>query len=113
MGKFFSHLMYTDAVTWSLLAHLELTESGTTSSSRIMIKIIFQDLSENLGAKKLHARLQDEELQPYLKGLFPSGNAKDMRFCINFFSAIGLGFLTEAMREMLQNPAMLTKQSLT
>merc|ERR1711937_591336 len=102
ISKFFSHLMYTDAVTWSLLAHLELTESGTTSSSRIFIKILFQDLSENLGAKNLHARMKDEELQPYVRGLLQEGNVKDMRFCINFFSAIGLGFLTEDLRERLQ-----------
>merc|ERR1712224_711534 len=112
IGKFFSHLLYTDSISWSVMAHLELTEATTTSSSRILIKIIFQDLSENLGAKKLHARLQDEELQPYLRGLLPSGNAKDLRFCINFFSAIGLGFLTEKLREMLSQPQMLNQANL-
>jgi pre-mRNA-splicing factor CWC22 len=112
IAKFFSHLMYTDAVTWSLLAHLELTESGTTSSSRIFIKILFQDLSENLGAKKLHARMKDEELQPYVRGLFQEGNVKDMRFCINFFSAVGLGFLTEDLRERLSQMQQAGKSGL-
>jgi len=113
IAKFFSHLMYTDAVTWSLLAHLELTESGTTSSSRIFIKILFQDLSENLGAKKLHARMKDEELQPYVRGLFQEGNVKDMRFCINFFSAVGLGFLTEDLRERLSQMQAAGKSGLS
>jgi len=111
IARFFSHLMYTDAVTWSCLAHLELTEAGTTSSSRIFIKILFQDMSENLGAKKLHERLKDEELQPYTRGIFQETNMKDMRFCINFFSAIGLGFLTEDLREKLQHLQM-TKSTL-
>jgi pre-mRNA-splicing factor CWC22 len=113
IAKFFSHLMYTDAVTWSLLAHLELTESGTTSSSRIFIKILFQDLSENLGAKKLHARMKDDELQPYVRGLFQEGNVKDMRFCINFFSAVGLGFLTEDLRERLSQMQAAGKSGLS
>jgi pre-mRNA-splicing factor CWC22 len=36
-------------------------------------------------------------------GLFPTGNPKDTRFAINYFTSIGLGSLTDKMRSHLQN----------
>lgn len=43
-----------------------MTEETTTSSGRIFIKILFQDISENLGLRALNARLQKEEIKPYI-----------------------------------------------
>ncbi|KAG2674983.1 hypothetical protein I3760_13G162900 [Carya illinoinensis] len=43
VGKFFAHLLGTDALPWHVLAYIRLTEEDTTSSSRIFIKILFQD----------------------------------------------------------------------
>jgi pre-mRNA-splicing factor CWC22 len=62
-AKFFGHLLYTEAIDWSCLSVIRLTEEDTTSSSRIFIKILFQDLSENLGIEGLSKRLKDETLQ--------------------------------------------------
>ena len=42
-------LMSSDALPWSVLAYIQLTEAATTSSSRIFVKILFQELSEILG----------------------------------------------------------------
>ncbi|KAG7950973.1 hypothetical protein I3843_13G143300 [Carya illinoinensis] len=42
VGKFFAHLLGTDALPWHVLAYIRLTEEDTTSSSRIFIKILFQ-----------------------------------------------------------------------
>jgi pre-mRNA-splicing factor CWC22 len=61
-AKFFGHLLYTEAISWSCLSIIRLTEDDTTSSSRIFIKILFQDLSENLGIEGLVKRLKDETL---------------------------------------------------
>jgi pre-mRNA-splicing factor CWC22 len=61
-AKFFGHLLYTEAISWSCLTIIRLTEDDTTSSSRIFIKILFQDLSENLGIEGLVKRLKDETL---------------------------------------------------
>merc|ERR1711941_147224 len=72
-----------------------------TSSSRIFIKVIFQELSEQWGIKKLSERLKEPELQQYFGGLFPKDHPKNMRFSINFFTAIGLGVLTEDLRQFL------------
>merc|ERR1719359_1144384 len=62
IGKFFSHLLYTDAISWSIFQHIKMSEDTTTSSSRIFIKIIFQELSETWGVKKLIERVKEPEL---------------------------------------------------
>ena len=48
-ARFFAHLIAFDALTWRVLAYLRLNEEDTTSSSRIFIKCLFQDLCEHLG----------------------------------------------------------------
>jgi len=101
IGKFFAHLLYTDGISWSILNQVRITEETTTSSSRIFIKVIFQELSEQWGIKKLCERLQEPELQQHFGGLFPSDHVKNMRFAINYFTAIGLGILTEDLRRLL------------
>ena len=94
--------MSSDALPWSVLAYIQLTEAATTSSSRIFVKILFQELSEILGLVKLNGRLQDPLMAPYYAGIFPAGVAKDMRFAINFFTSIGLGGLTDKLRAELK-----------
>ncbi|GKT80932.1 MIF4G domain-containing protein [Colletotrichum tofieldiae] len=103
IARFFAHLLATDAIGWHVLSVIHLNEDETTSSSRIFIKILFQDIAEELGMAKLQARMKDEILQPSFIGLFPRDNARNIRFSINYFTSIGMGALTEASREYLQN----------
>jgi len=101
IGKFFAHLLYSDGISWSILNHIRITEETTTSSSRIFIKVIFQELCEQWGIKKLVGRLQEPELEQHFQGLFPRDNIKNVRFAINYFTAIGLGVLTEDLRSYM------------
>lgn len=41
--------------------------------------------------------------QGHFAGLFPRDNPKNTRFSINFFTSIGLGGLTDELREHLKN----------
>jgi len=100
-SKFFAHLLYTDALPWSCLEVIRLTEETTTSSSRIFIKIVFQELSEHMGLINLNKRLHEPSLQPFIAGIFPEDHPKNIRFSINFFTAIGLGGLTDDLRAIL------------
>ncbi|CAM9586937.1 unnamed protein product, partial [Phaeothamnion confervicola] len=59
VAKLFSHLLYTDALPWACLAYIKLNEDETSSSSRIFVKILCQELSENMGLKKLRDRFED------------------------------------------------------
>ncbi|KAJ8295435.1 Pre-mRNA-splicing factor CWC22 [Rhodotorula toruloides] len=111
IARFFGHLLMTDAMSWTVLEAVKMNEDDTTSSSRIFVKILFQEMLEGMGLKRLVDRFKDESLQPYLGNVFPIDNPKNTRFSINFFTAIGLGAITENMREHLKKmPALLLEQ---
>lgn len=103
VGKFFAHLMFTDSIGWDVLSCIRMNEEDTTSSSRIFVKILFQELVEYMGLGKLNAKLKTPELQVFFDGLFPKDSSKNTRFAINFFTSIGLGGLTDTLREHLKN----------
>ena len=103
-ARLFGHLMASDAISWEVLGPIRITEADTTSSSRNFLKILFQDLAETLGLRKLNERLQDPELLHAYEGIFPRDSAKNTRFGINFFTSIGLGGVTDELREYLKNP---------
>jgi pre-mRNA-splicing factor CWC22 len=44
LAKLFAHLLHTDAIEWYVFRSVKLTEEDTTSSSRIFIKIICQEV---------------------------------------------------------------------
>lgn len=96
---------------FQVLECIKLSEETTTSSSRIFVKIFFQELCEYMGLPKLNARLKDETLQPFFEGLLPRDNPRNTRFAINFFTSIGLGGLTDELREHLKNtPKVIVAQ---
>lgn len=103
IARFFGHMIGNDAIGWHVLSVIHLNEEETTSSSRIFIKILFQDLAEHLGLPGLQSRFRDEILRPSFEGLFPTENPRHTRFSINYFTSIGMGMLTEDMREHLKN----------
>ncbi|KAL7789873.1 hypothetical protein V8C37DRAFT_385327 [Trichoderma ceciliae] len=103
IAMLFGHMFAADSLGWHCLSVIHLNEDETTSSSRIFIKILFQHIAEEMGLAKLRARVTDETLRPSLEGLFPGENPRNIRFSINYFTSIGMGFLTEEMREHLQN----------
>ena len=84
-----------------------MTEDVTTASSRIFIKIVFQDLAENLGIESLVKKLKDDSIKPHLEGVFPKDSVTNAKFSINFFTSIGLGAVTEDLREFLKNAPKL------
>eukprot|EP01080_Neovahlkampfia_damariscottae_P004805 gene4805-8391_t len=110
VAKFFAHLLSSDSLSWTVMEYIHLNQEETTSSSRIFVKILFQELCETLGLKKLHLRLQDVYLKDHFNGIFPTDTQKNMRFAINFFTSIGLGGLTEELREKLKNAPKTIKQ---
>eukprot|EP00037_Helgoeca_nana_P011505 m.103359 g.103359 ORF g.103359 m.103359 type:complete len:836 (+) comp20873_c0_seq2:41-2548(+) len=111
MAKLFAHLFFTDAVPWNVLEAIRLTESDTTSSSRIFIKELMLQMSEYMGVPTMVKRFSDPFMQPCYGGLFPKDTPKNTRFAVNFFTSIGLGGLTDDLREHLKNaPKMIMAQ---
>ena len=67
VSKFFAHLLITDGLPWTCLEYIHLNEEETTSSSRIFIKILMQEVSESMGMGKLKGRFTD----PYMAQVQP------------------------------------------
>ena len=111
VAKLFAHLLGTDALPWAVLSVIRLTEDDTTSSSRIFIKTLFQELAETMGLRSLNERLEDPGCAAWFEGIFPTDTPRNMRFSINFFTSIGLGGLTDRSRELLKEmPKLIAAQ---
>lgn len=102
IARFFGHLLASDSISWAVLSAVKMNEDDTTSSSRIFIKILMQEMMEEMGLASLTARFKDPTLAGHFTQLFPLDNPKNTRFSINYFTSIGLGAVTEAMREHLK-----------
>ncbi|EJW82051.1 cell cycle control protein cwf22, partial [Wuchereria bancrofti] len=96
MACLVAHLLSTDAISWDILDQISLNEEDTTSSGRIYIKIVFQELAEFLGVENLLQRIRDPTMQSSFDKIFPRDNPNNTRFSINFFTTIGLGYLTRS-----------------
>jgi pre-mRNA-splicing factor CWC22 len=107
IARFFGHLISTDAINWMVFSCVRINEDDTTSSSRIFIKILMNEMLESMGLKTLAERFKDEEVKQACQGMFPMDIPKNTRFSINYFTSIGLGIVTEDMREWLK--VMLSK----
>lgn len=111
IAKFFAHLLSFDAIDWFVLKCIDLREESTTASSRIFLKVLFQDLALNLGIKGLNDRLQDVDMSENFEGLFPKNSLENMEFAINFFISIGLKALTEDYQEFFREQLALEDDS--
>jgi pre-mRNA-splicing factor CWC22 len=106
LAKFFAHLLLTDALDWHVLRCVTLTEEATTSSSRIFLKILFQDLAENMGLKTLCQRMHDPDMKEFFVGVFPTDHPQNARFAANFFGLIGLDAVAQPLKDSLVNGLM-------
>ena len=96
-------MLSTDAISWHVLSIISLNEDDTTSSSRIFIKILVQDIVEALGMGEVQKRFKDDLMKANFQGIFPTDNPRNIRFSINYFTSIGMGGLTEELRTRLKN----------
>ncbi len=102
IARFFGHLLASDSISWAVFSVVKMNEDDTTSSSRIFIKILMQEMMEEMGMKKLAERFKDPTMKENYVSMFPMDNPKNTRFSINYFTSIGLGAVTEEMREHLK-----------
>ncbi|CAE6431871.1 unnamed protein product [Rhizoctonia solani] len=106
IARFFGHLIATDAMSWAVFSVVKINEDDTTSSSRIFVKILMQELQESMGLKTMSERFKDPTMRESFTNMFPMDDptGKSTRFAVNYFTALGLGVLTEDMRaNLLEN----------
>jgi len=102
IARLFGHLFANDAISWTAFQVIKMNEDDTTSSSRIFVKIMMQEVTESMGLPTLKERFADPEVKALCTGMFPLDNPKNTRFSINYFTSVGLGALNEEMREHLK-----------
>lgn len=102
IGKFWGHLFATDYIGFELFDIVKINAVESSAPSRIFIKFVFQELVADLSIDELKERLEEDYIQPYISGMFPNENMENIRYSINYFTAIGLGILTEKMRARLE-----------
>ena len=56
IARFFGHLLMTDGIGWTVLEHIKMNEDDTTSSSRIFVKIMFQEVTEGMVVPRVERR---------------------------------------------------------
>lgn len=114
VAKLFAHLLHTDSIPWSCLSIIHLNEDETTSSSRIFLKILMQEMTEALGMATIVRRFECDrhEVKEWCKDIFPKDNPRNTRYAVNFFTSIGLGPLTDGLRDYLKNaPKIIVAQA--
>ncbi|KAJ6620388.1 hypothetical protein B0H10DRAFT_2022703 [Mycena sp. CBHHK59/15] len=111
IARFFGHLLASDSISWMVMECIKINEEDTTSSSRIFVKIMMTEMTEAMGLKVVAERFKDTEVKRGCAGMFPVDVPKNTRFAINYFTSIGLGVVTEEMREYLKNaPRLIMEQ---
>jgi len=127
VAKLFAHLLHTDSLSWDCLRCVKINEDDTTSSSRIFIKIVVQEMAEAMGMSTLKDRfevatsssgedvaslMEQSKEDKWYSGMFPKDSARNTRYAINFFTSIGLGPLTDGLRLYLKNaPKLILAQA--
>lgn len=103
IGSFWGHMFASDKMGWEVMKLIKLTADGTTSAQRILLKFVFMRIMNEIGENEFNLRISEEYIQPYIEGIFPHNNAENVKFSINYFTAIGLGKITEQMRTILKD----------
>ncbi|EGV65691.1 ARM repeat-containing protein [Yamadazyma tenuis ATCC 10573] len=102
LGKLYGYLVATGKLPVTILKVISLTEANTNSSNRIFIKFLLKEMVEEVGTPTVKDKLTGNMQQ--LSGMFQmDGKRDDLVFAINYFTAIGLGMLTDEMRDELES----------
>tara|TARA_B110000971_G_C19515930_1_gene279578 strand:+ start:171 stop:401 length:231 start_codon:yes stop_codon:yes gene_type:complete len=75
----FAHLLHTDAMPWNVFTTVKLNEDETTPSSRIFVKILVQEIAENLGIQKLKDRFENQDMRTEYSNMFPRDVPRNTR----------------------------------
>lgn len=101
IGRCYGSLLATKSVDWSILSCASLIPEESTPSTRILLQSLFGEIKFEIGLSKLKQQI-DAEVQ-LLKKLFPHDSKTSLQFSINFFTAIGLGKLSDDMRKRYES----------
>lgn len=110
VARLFAHLFERDAISWGCFAGIRLNERETCAASRILLKLLLLDFHEHFSLRGLMEQVLQKHSDD-LNGIYPvksiggvedANAAEDLRFAINFWTAIGLAQCTMPLRARLE-----------
>lgn len=102
VANFYASLFASDALPWTTFEVVKIVEKETTKSSRIFLKVLFQEIANTLGRTQMKEHFINNASRGSLDGLLPSDNLESARFAISFFKTIKLEYLTEELQGKLK-----------
>ena len=111
IASLFAFILASQALPWTVFEFVRITAAETTSAARVFLKVVLQRLAEACGMKTLLERFNDPGMAQYFEGMFPTDSVDNMRYAINFYTAIGLGALSVQLREQEQQAGQRIAQS--
>jgi len=60
-----------------------------------------------MGSKAMVDKVKGEGVREYMGGVMPRDSVENARFAVNFFTSIGLGEVTEELREFIKDAPKL------
>lgn len=102
IGKLWGHALATNCIDFSVFEIVHMNERESNAANRVFLKFIFQELVADIGIVEVERRFSEPKMTPFFANIFPKEDKDDIMFSINYFTAIGLGALTDSMRERLE-----------
>eukprot|EP00835_Amoeboradix_gromovi_P001024 NODE_40_length_29852_cov_0.370215.p3 type:complete len:515 gc:universal NODE_40_length_29852_cov_0.370215:545-2089(+) len=102
VGSFYAHLLVKKVISWEIFKTVYLSESKTSSSTRILMKFLLMEMMGLMGTKEMKNEFNKDENIKNVKGLFPKRKINDARFAVNYWTSIKMGFMTDELRQWIR-----------
>ena len=120
ISKLYAFLISTDVIHWNVLSAVRLEPEGTTTEQHQFVRYLMEELAkgppESASQQWLVKKLQDPEVAEATSGIFLTDTYEHADIVVQFFEAIGLGYLCDGVRakiaEMIkENPSLAENDS--
>jgi len=101
LASLYSFLFANNVISWRLFGAIRLTLEETSSSHRVFIRSLLEELAKEMSNQGLLRKMNEPDVLEYTKNLFLSDTLEHAEFVSEFFSAIKLDFLCERVRNEL------------
>jgi hypothetical protein len=95
LGSLYAYLFSKDIIDWRILCVIRLTEADTNSAQRVFLRILMEELAQNLSFEGIVRKFAEPEVSESIKELFPTDSLENAEFASAYFHEIQLGFLCE------------------
>jgi pre-mRNA-splicing factor CWC22 len=97
LASLYAHLLSRDVIGWHVMCVIRLTETDTISAQRVFIRILVEELAQNLSLHGVARKFQEPEVAEHLVDLFPVDSLENAQFASAYFHEIQLQCVCEKL----------------